>query len=647
MVGDDGAVVSVIHPDRPGSSYLLGEDPDAPEAVFHEPAFRWGKGFVITDAGSFRFDAPMDLVWQDDGVSVRHVRPGLELRIDRRFGTSWAESYELTNTGARPVSVGSIAVSTPWRDVYFSAADSLRSAVHAHLWTGGRDSWVWAVPMSGVGPGLGLVLTAGTVEAYSVASRNLVTSSNIRGHLYLHVTDHARNPEAMGGQRPVLLASGTSYRWGWRLDWYDDLTAFVHRRAELLPSLINADRLAVETGESIMIGLAQGAGSDRDTLIRPAAGEVIDIWATRGAERSRVTVHAHPPLRELVEARIRFVLDHQRATERSDVRRNAFLPYDNRTGLTVLSGGWADWNDARERVGTALLLQQARRLGWGDPDELAEALAAYQRFVTETLIGEDGTVADDSRTRTRVRLYNVPWFARFLLEQGELDIAVMILDRYYALGGDHFLAFDLGPLLRDCAARLRVLGRDADADRLLGHLLSHAGAFLDHGEQLPAHEVNYEQSMVAPLVELLLAAYREDPDAVPAEELRRRLRWLTAFAADQPDVRLHSVPIRHWDGFWFGALRLWGDVYPHYWSALSATVFLDWPESLADPDELATLRDAGARITDATLTSFGPDGSASCAFVYPSCVDGRRAHVADPLANDQDWALVYALRRLD
>ena len=34
----------------------------------------------------------------------------------------------------------------------------------------------------------------------------------------------------------------------------------------------------------------------------------------------------------------------------------------------------------------------------------------------------------------------------------------------------------------------------------------------------------------------------------------------------------------------------------------------------------------------------------SCAFVYPSCVNGQPAHAADPLANDQDWALVYALR---
>jgi hypothetical protein len=28
----------------------------------------------------------------------------------------------------------------------------------------------------------------------------------------------------------------------------------------------------------------------------------------------------------------------------------------------------------------------------------------------------------------------------------------------------------------------------------------------------------------------------------------------------------------------------------------------------------------------------------------PSCVDGRPAHRADPLANDQDWALALYLR---
>lgn len=176
------------------------------------------------------------------------------------------------------------------------------------------------------------------------------------------------------------------------------------------------------------------------------------------------------------------------------------------------------------------------------------------------------------------------------------------------------------------------------------HLLQHARTFVEYGDDLPPHEVNYEQSMVAPLLELLLVAHQISPETVDAAELTRRLPWLTAFAADQPDVRLRHIPIRHWDGYWFGLLRLWGDVFPHYWSVLSAAVYLSWPAELVSADEADRLAAAGRAILLANLVNFSPNGSATCAFVYPSAVNGRPAHIADPLANDQDWALVYALR---
>ena len=64
------------------------------------------------------------------------------------------------------------------------------------------------------------------------------------------------------------------------------------------------------------------------------------------------------------------------------------------------------------------------------------------------------------------------------------------------------------------------------------------------------------------------------------------------------------------------------------------------PETLCDAD---TYRVAEA-IFAANLVDFDLDGSATCAFVMPSCVDGRPAHRADPLMNDQDWALALMLR---
>ncbi|MFI5713759.1 hypothetical protein [Kribbella sp. NPDC051620] len=619
---EDGTVAAVQHPTRK-HSMLLSDGP------VHDPARYWGKGFVISSSGSHRFDAPDFTRWRQTGIDLLYRLGDLELRVGRRFGEHWTETYEVRNIAGDPVELGSLGISTPYRDLYSSSRESLNEAVHAHIWTGGADSWVWAQPMDGSGPGLGLQLTEGELWAYSVESRDADTGSNIRGHLYLHPTDHARAPHAMGGQPQIVLQPAESHRWTWQLAWHDTLEAFHSTRTPL----IDATTLAAEVGETITIQLADRA--DGPATITSDTPGTQYVEATDGASASRINVLFHEPLRTIVERRVRFVLDHQRPVELSTSRRFSFVPYDNETGLRILSGGWRDWSDARERIGTALLLQATRDRGWGDRDELDEALAGYQQFVTEYLVSEDGTVADDSLHEGRVRLYNFPWFARFFLNQGDPTTAIRIIDRYYELGGTHFLAFDLGPLLRELA---KV------APRMRDHLANHAQAFLDHGDDLPPHEVNYEQSMVAPLLELLIAAYQEAPDSLDPNELSRRLPWLTAFAADQPDVRLRHIPIRHWDGYWFGLLRLWGDVYPHYWSILSAAVYLTWPRDLVTQVEADQLDKAGRAILQANLVNFHQDGSATCAFVYPSAVNNRPAHLPDPLANDQDWALVYALR---
>jgi hypothetical protein len=71
--------------------------------------------------------------------------------------------------------------------------------------------------MHGRGPFLGLTVREGAVRAYSVEARNQFTGSNVRGHLLLHVTDHARHAHAFGGQPTLTLAPGASYRLVWSL----------------------------------------------------------------------------------------------------------------------------------------------------------------------------------------------------------------------------------------------------------------------------------------------------------------------------------------------------------------------------------------------------------------------------------------------
>ncbi|MFI7064670.1 hypothetical protein ACIBL3_27005 [Kribbella sp. NPDC050124] len=146
-VADDGAVDQAVHPD--GRQLLLDHGV-------------WGNGVVTTNQGGHRFDDPVLVRWRQSGIDVLHQLGPLEVRIGRRFGEQWIETYEIRNTSTEPIEIESIKVSAPYRD----PAD----------------------------PGLTVQLLEG--QPFST------------GEHYLHSTGGA-----------ITLAPGSSYRWTWQLSW--------------------------------------------------------------------------------------------------------------------------------------------------------------------------------------------------------------------------------------------------------------------------------------------------------------------------------------------------------------------------------------------------------------------------------------------
>jgi hypothetical protein len=613
----DGAILALEHPARPSAPWLLDEATES----WHTREHRWGTGLLITSAGAGRWGAPRELTVDGGRVEALYDVAGLQLRVTRELGASWRERYALRNTAAAPVTVGCWGICTPWRDLYASAADALERAVHAHVHAGGAYSYVLAEPMDGAGPVLGLALREGELWAYSIESREPTeTGSNARGHILLHATDAARAPHAFGGQPEPAIAPGGELVLAWELAWHADRAAFVaaHPAPFEVPELV-------------------------------AEGDHGETYVQRG--RSRVAIARHAPLGEVVRGRVRFILDHQRATHRAGAAAGALLPYDTERGLTVPGAGWNDLSDGRERLGMGLLLQEALRHGHAeDPGATAEAAAAFRCFVTDCLLTETHELrADSHRPGASPRLYDVPWLV-LLLAEHDPDRALAALRGFYARGGERFLAIGAGLAARELAAALRAGGRDDEAAEVDGLLCGHAHASIAAGDDLPAHEVNYEQSMVAPLLEILCAARASTAEPAEHAELdeaiAHRLPWLLAFGGPQPHARLRDIAIRHWDGYWFGREMLWGDTFPHHWSALTANVLLMLPGPVAAAFERERGEPPAAlarRIYAANLIDFAPDGTATAAFVFPSCVSGRAAHRADPLANDQDWTLYWPL----
>ena len=170
---------------------------------------------------------------------------------------------------------------------------------------------------------------------------------------------------------------------------------------------------------------------------------------------------------------------------------------------------------------------------------------------------------DSHRRDASPRLYDLPWLV-LLLNEADADRALKALRGYYRRGGRG----GSSPSVRGIAAtklagELRTRGRDEDAAEIAGLLHGHALRSVEAGGDLPAHEVNYEQSMVAPLLEILCVARELSGDE---RELDESDSGAAAMAAGvrrpQPHVRLRDIAIRHWDGYWFGRERLRVTAFP-------------------------------------------------------------------------------------
>ena len=195
-------------------------------------------------------------------------------------------------------------------------------------------------------------------------------------------------------------------------------------------------------------------------------------------------------------------------------------------------------------------------------------------------------------------------------------------------------AFEAAEEDRKDEAELKML---EETEELVKHYTVHAENIISNGTSYPKHEVNFEQTIVAPAVTHLQNMCMITGDKRFLIKSEAHIDVLKRFNGHQPDYRLYETAIRHWDGFWFGKRRLYGDTFPHYWSSLSGISFLERYKLTGEKEYLIK---ANASVR-ACLSLFTPDGRGSCAYIYPFSANGIKGEFYDPWANDQDFALYY------
>lgn len=596
-----------------------------------------GDAVRFSDDGALRIDGDkyaMNWILKDDGSQYQFLAPGdatwasvkdagdlevVKWRRERADEMDLCEGITFSNALDRVVSLKGVKICFPFNDNYPDSKECVTRRCHAHLWPFGSAAWVCCLRMGMESPHLGWMLTKGELNGYEVAKRGRdCGSSNFRGVFWFRLADRTLQP-------------GQTYELEWRLfthEGRDDFVRQLEKRGSFIPK---REHYVVEDAAN--------------------PGERIERVEKNG-KWTRVETLAVSNFKSFIERRLDFILDHQQYDAPGEIRDGAFLPYDNETDEQFKD--WEakkhryDFDEGRERIGMGIAIAEAvRDHGYSNPNALP-ALKKYAHFIRTALQDEDFRTKSEVLRWKHNRIYNYAWVARFYFDMYDItgdgkyiDWAFGTAKAAFRFGGHNFYLIDMPA--RQSIETLNKVGRAADAEELLADYRKVAANYMKNGLLVPKSEVNYEQSIIAPAADFLVEMYLATKEQQYLDAALAMLPAVEAFNGMQSSWHLNDVAIRHWDGYWFGKRELFGDTFPHYWSAITADYFGNLAEATGNQ---AYARRA-SEICKANLGLFTEEGRGGAAYMYPNAVNGMQGRYLDPMSNDQDFALVFASRWLE
>lgn len=577
----------------------------------------------------------------------------IETKVYRCFteNGSFKEKYVFKNISLSDVILrkGEFGIYTPFADEYIKASESLAKRCNAHVWCGENISWINALRQGQSCLNIGLFLSEGSLACYSIDRDCQKLMKGTRGNIVL-------NPEE------TELLPGEEMNVSWEIFVHSGTEEFEKKIGEYYCiGNIAAKRYTYYEKESISFGfdctsdtLKIECGGEQIPFVRDGSSITVNYMPRHTGEykffieasgvKTHILVNVVKPLDEIIKRRISFIVENQQYMRKDSALYGAYLIYDNEDKTLYFDEDRPDHNACRERLGMGILI--ARYLQNHENKRFFQSLMLYTEFVKrEFLDTKTGEVFNTiGKKRNQIRLYNAPWMVLFMVELYRLskdteyiEIAYRVLKHYYQSGGAEFYpnAFSMTLIvetMRDC-------GKSEYADEALKHFTVHTDNMLKIGFDYPEMEIVYEQTIVTPAVSFMcdMAALTGNKKYIRAAA--GHLENLNRFSGSQPDYHLNGIPIRYWDDYWFGKSMLYADVFPHYWSCLTARAWNNY-SNVSGNEKYKIMADNCMRNC---LCLFTEAGSASCAYVYPYKVDIYRGEFFDAWANDQDFALYFAI----
>lgn len=625
-----------------------------------EKRLNWVDGKVSfgTPFGSFYTDKVENT---SKGIIVTYelYQENLTLKVERQIiGDKYRETYTFTNNDEHKeveIEEDKLGIYTPFNDSYDIAAVSLNRRCNAHIWCGGNCTYIYGLRMNGKPNNLGLVLLQGSINKYGVERK---WNSNDRGDFILYLPKFTLKPHE-------------SYVIEWEIFNFIDKDDFFVKASEY-SSFINltSDHYSVSIGEVATLKSDKPIDEitienkhysiekhDKGSLVKLSFDEEGEAKAIINYGKGLTTYvyfNIYASVMDHIDKRINFIIDNQQIKDSNSKYYGAYVLYDNEEDESfVIAGVLSNKNAGRERAGMYNLMISRLQRGVTDKafkGKIQDSLKLAIDFIDRELVRDDGFVADDIGYKKAFwfihRKYNYNWYATIYTNMYELTKekryltkAINIIKRYYSLKGEKFYAIGC-PIVKI----MKLVEKNApdSVEELKCLFIKHGDTLLELGNDIPSHEVKYEQSIIAPAAHILLSCYMITEDDKYLEGAKTFIEYLDSMNGRQPDYHMNDISIRHWDGYWFGKRKMYGDTFPHHWSCLTAEVFSMYATITNDK----TYQSRANNILRNNLCLIDEDGRGSCAFVYPHYINGKEGHFYDEYANDQDWALFYSLEYL-
>lgn len=652
-----------ISTDRLGMNWLLRTDGSQYPWVTEK--YAWGNGRMKVDGREYFW------LLKNGQAKCGNIVVSLKRKS---AGNDIIETYTWRNTSNKTVKLSETGIFTPVNDNYPKSDTCVTLRCNAHIWTGGNTAYICALRMNGEGPHWGMVLTDGELVSYEVFERGQNKGkTNFRGVMAMNILDTELKP----GQQTSIT---------WRLFAHKGKADFQQKLLASGGAIVESDYYVAEQGQTVTLTIKEGRKTRTEKhLITKTGDQHIDIAYGRN-KRTWVELRCTESIEKLMLNRAGFIIGHQQMMDIRDPRFGAYMVYDNEADTIVTAANRSDLMEGRERLGMGIFLamlakkqQEKEETGCNSNTSstgnnntgakldyplyaINSSLNLYANFVAN-LQDKDYTTWSHVARAKKPRGYNYAWVADYWFRMYDLTKERRFAEKGYRTlralfrrFGHKFYCIDY-PLTNGLQA-LGEAGMTAEADTMLNDFRLLGDEFCKRGLLIPKHEVNYEQSIIAPAVQTLSELYLATGEQKYMDGARAMMDACDAFNYTQPSCYQHDIAIRHWDGYWFGKRQTYGDTYPHYWSAITAATFFYYAKALEKENmtntektqkknEAKALSDEYMRrakdIVRNNLVSFDEDGRATCAILRPCRVDGVKAAYRDAYANDQDFALMYYL----